>query len=224
MAKTLTLYQTTIGKKVAMALSGIVLIGFVLVHLLGNLQVYMGPEQLNAYGKFLHSKPALIWAFRLIMLAAVLVHVVSAVSLVIQGYQARPRGYVREKAVASTYASRTMKWGGLLLVMFVIYHLLHFTVGTVHPTAANFDSTQVYANFIIGFQSPIVSGFYIIAMCFLALHLYHGIWSLFQTLGLSNERRSQRLRQVAAAITAVVFLGNVSFPISVLAGFLRLQQ
>lgn len=224
MAKALTLYQTTIGKKVAMAVSGIMLIGFVFIHLLGNLQVYLGPEQINGYAKFLHSKPALVWGARLVLLAAVLVHIVSAVSLVIQASQARPRGYVKQKAISSTYASRTMKWGGLLLVVFIVYHLLHLTVGTAHPTAAHFDSTNAYANLIVGFQSPLVSGFYMVAMCFLAMHLYHGIWSLFQTLGLSNERRSLQLRKLAAGLTAIVFVGNMSFPISVLAGFLRLQQ
>jgi succinate dehydrogenase / fumarate reductase cytochrome b subunit len=216
-AQALRITQTTIGKKVVMAASGLILTGFVLVHMLGNLQIYLGREQLNAYAKALHEMPALVWAARIVLLLAVGAHLVSALLLVKQNMQARPRHYLRKDHVAATYASRTMRYGGLLLVFFIVYHLLHLTTGTVH---AKFVEHDVYSNMVVAFQNPAVCLFYGLANVLLAFHLSHGVWSLFQTLGLNNRRFDTKLRLLARLVAAVILVGNLSFPITIYFGLI----
>ncbi len=203
-----------------MALTGIVLFGFVVGHMLGNLQVYLGPEAMNAYAVFLRAllHGAGLWIARGVLLLAVILHVWAAVSLTLESRRARPQGYRVEKHRASTYASRTMIWSGPLLALFIGYHLAHLTFGTVHP---EFVEGDVYHNFISGFSRWPVSLLYIAAMLALGLHLYHGIWSMLQTLGLSHPRWNPLRMAFATGITALVVIGNVSFPVAVLAGWLR---
>ncbi len=212
--------DSTIGRKVIMAVTGAILFGFVLVHMVGNLQVYLGPEAINHYGVFLREflHGAGIWIARAVLLAAVVLHIWSATSLTLTSRRARPEGYRLEKWKESTYASRTMRWGGVILLLFIVYHLLHFTTGTVHQS---FIEGDVYHNFVAGFKVVPVSLFYIFAMLALGLHLRHGVWSMFQTLGVSHPRYI-RLAHIAAWIfAAIIVIGNISFPLAVLAGIVR---
>jgi len=212
---------STIGRKAVMATTGLVLFGFILVHLAGNLTLYIGPEAINAYGAFLRSfvHGAGLWIARAVLLTCAVLHVWSATSLTLDSWAARPKGYKRWTAKDSTYASRTMRWGGLILFFFIIFHILHFTLGTVHP---DFVPGDVYHNVVAGFRVWPVSAFYIVSMVLLALHLDHGVWSMCQTLGWTSHPRYKRwARGAALAFALVVGIGNCSFPIAVLAGWVR---
>jgi len=211
---------SSIGRKVVMAVTGAILFGFVLAHMIGNLQVYLGPEALNHYGVFLRQMlhGTGLWIARAVLLAAVSLHIWSATSLTLESRRARPEGYREQKWKESTYASRTMRWGGVILLLFVIYHLLHFTIGTAHP---DFIEGDVYHNFVTGFQSVPVSLVYIFAMLALGLHLRHGVWSMFQTLGVSHPRYMRWAHTGAWIFAAIIVIGNISFPLAVLAGVVR---
>jgi succinate dehydrogenase / fumarate reductase, cytochrome b subunit len=211
-------FQSSIGKKVVMAVTGLILFGFVVVHMIGNLQVFAGPELLDVYGEKLREMPPLLWGARLVLLVSVALHIWSATSLTRMNRAARPEGYRQLKSHESTYASRTMRWSGVILALFIVYHLMHFTWGNAHP---DFRPGQVGHNFIVGFQNPIVSAVYIVAMLLLGLHMYHGVWSMLQTLGLSHPRYNHLRHAFATFITVVVVGGNLSFPIAVLAGVIR---
>jgi succinate dehydrogenase / fumarate reductase cytochrome b subunit len=210
--------SSSIGKKVVMAVTGAALFGFVLAHMAGNLLAYKGPEALNAYAEGLRRFPALLWGARLGLLAAAALHVWAATSLTLRNWAARPVAYRRRRSLASTYASRTMVWSGPILLLFVVYHLLHFTTGTVHH---DFVPGDVYRNFVTGFRVPWVSGFYVAAMLALGLHLYHGAWSMLQTLGLSHPRYNAWRDGLCALVTALIVAVNISFPVAVLLGIIR---
>jgi succinate dehydrogenase / fumarate reductase cytochrome b subunit len=203
-----------------MAVTGVILVGFVLGHMIGNLQVYLGPEALNHYGVLLRSllHGAGLWVVRAIMLTAVILHIWAATSLTRESRRARPVGYREQQWKESTYASRTMRWSGVIILLFVIYHLMHFTTGTAHP---NFIEGDIYHNFVTGFQSVPVSLVYIFAMIALGLHLRHGVWSMFQTLGVSHPRYIALAHAAAWLIALLVIVGNVSFPVTVLAGIVK---
>ena len=211
---------STIGRKVIMAVTGAILFGFVLAHMLGNLQVYLGPEAMNNYAVFLRQvlHGTGLWIARVVLLVAVVLHIWSAASLTLTSRRARPEGYRKEKWKESTYASRTMRWGGVILLLFVIYHLLHFTTGTLHQS---FIEGDVYHNFVAGFRNVWVSAFYIFAMLALGLHLRHGLWSMCQTLGVSHPRYIRMAHVGAWIFAAIVVIGNISFPLAVLAGIVR---
>ncbi len=212
------LLVTTIARKVIMALTGVVLTGFVLIHMIGNLLLYQGPEALNHYGELLQSKPPLVWTARLVLLACVALHIWAATTLTLANWAARPVGYRKTFHEASTYASRTMRWGGPLLALFIVYHLLHFTVGSVHP---DFVRGDVYHNVVIGFQNPLVAFFYVLSMVALSLHLFHGVESMLQTMGLSHPKYNGLRKVIGVAYAAVVTVGNLSFPLSVFFGLVR---
>lgn len=219
----LDLYRSPMAKKVVMAVTGFLLFGFVLVHMLGNLKLYAGPESLNSYAAFLREvgyplvpKEGVLWIARFGLLAAVGLHILSAWQLTQINRQARPKGYVHaQRHQNSTYASRTMRWGGVIILLFVVYHLLHFTTGTVHP---DFEHGAVYSNVVTGFQNPLASAFYIVANIALGFHLYHGLWSLFQTIGWNGERFNRFRKAFALAFALVVAGFNISFPLAVLSG------
>jgi succinate dehydrogenase / fumarate reductase cytochrome b subunit len=222
MVTALTFYRTSIGKKVVMALTGVILVGFVIVHMLGNLKVFQGPDKINEYGIFLREvgAPVLsheqgLWLVRIVLLASVVLHIVAAYQLTRQDLASRPVRYARHGMVQATYASRTMRWGGVIILLFVIYHLLHFTTGTAHPS---FRPGDVYHNLVAGFQVWYVSAFYIAAMVALGLHLYHGTWSMFQTLGLNNSRWNGLWKWVAIIVALAVAGGNILLPVAVLTG------
>jgi succinate dehydrogenase / fumarate reductase cytochrome b subunit len=208
------LLRSSIGQKLVMAVTGLILLGFVLAHMAGNLQVYLGPGHLDAYGAALRRVPALLWGMRATLLLAVVLHAWAAWATTRASHAARPVAYRQRKNVAG-YASHTMRWGGVTLALFVVYHLLHFTTGHAHP---QFVEGAVHHNFVSGFRNPYVSGVYVLAMVALGLHLWHGAWSMLQTLGLSHPRYDALRRTFASVFTAVVVLGNLSFPLAVLAG------
>jgi succinate dehydrogenase / fumarate reductase cytochrome b subunit len=211
---------STIGKKVVMAVSGVILVGFVVAHMIGNLQAYMGPEAMNSYAEWLRTlmHGAALWIVRIVLLVSVIAHIWAATALTAENRRARPIGYRRTHRERSTYASRTMVWSGPILLLFIIYHLLHFTFGTVHPS---FVPGDAYHNFVEGFRVVPVSAFYVLAMLALGIHLYHGIWSMLQTVGLSHPRYNHWRHGLAGLITAVVVVANISFPLAVLAGVIQ---
>jgi len=211
-------YTSTIGKKAVMAVSGFILFVFVLGHLIGNLQIYEGPEKLNHYAVVLRSMPALLWLVRLVLLMMVVLHVWSSVQLALRNFDARPTGYVQKKATQSSYASRTMYWSGPIILAFVIYHLLDFTLGTLNP---HYQEGNVYANVVASFRVIPVAAFYILAMLLLGMHLYHGLWSMFQSLGLSHPRYTPVVKRAAAVAAVLIAAGNISIPVSVLAGLVK---
>ena len=211
-----------------MAVTGFILVGFVIGHMLGNLKVFQGEEKFNAYAVWLREvgSPAVghaqfLWLARLILVSATVLHVVAAVQLTQTSYSARPVSYGRWEAVQATYASRTMRWGGVVITLFVIYHLLHFTFGAVGYPPGQYRPMSVYRNVVIGFSVWYVSAFYIAAMAALGLHMYHGVWSMLQTLGLNNARANRLYRALATVSSLTVVLGNISVPVAVLTGMVR---
>ena len=213
-------WQTTVGKKAVMAVTGFILFGFIVGHLLGNLQIFLPPEKINHYSATLKSLPALLWGARITLLIAVTLHIWSSFQLWLLQRAARPVGYVKKANVNSTYASRTMIWSGPIILAFLIFHLLHFTFGAVHP-GGPFDEHNVYNNVVTGFQVWPVSLFYIIAMIMLCYHLYHGLWSMFQSLGFSHPVYTPWLQRFAKLFAILIAAGNISIPVAVLAGFLK---
>jgi succinate dehydrogenase / fumarate reductase cytochrome b subunit len=221
-------WDSTVGKKAVMAVSGLVLVGYVIGHMLGNMKIYQGEPHYNAYALWLREigSPAfnyehLLWAVRVVLLVSFAAHIVAAVQLARLSRAARPIGYAMKEPLASTYASRTMRWGGVILALFVVYHVLHLTFGAVGYAPGEYVPLSVYRNVVIGFSVWYVSAFYVAAMIALGLHLYHGVWSMFQTLGTSGFAVDRFYRGVALAVTLAVVLGNISVPLAVLTGLVR---
>ena len=213
-------WGSTNGKKVVMAVTGAILFLFVIGHMAGNLQIFEGAAKLNAYGHFLHSIGELLWPVRIVLLLAVALHITATVQLALLKKKARPVGYSRKEAIASSYASRTMYWSGPIVLAFVIFHLLQFTAGYIHPES-QFIEGDVYHNVVAGFQVWWVSIWYIFAVSLLGLHLRHGIWSMFQSLGFNHPRHTPILKSAAIVIAVVIVLGYISIPISVLLGIVK---
>jgi succinate dehydrogenase / fumarate reductase cytochrome b subunit len=217
---------STIGLKVVMALSGLALFGFVIGHLLGNLQVFLGAEVFNAYAEALQSNKALIWTARIGLLGMVLAHMGSAAKLVMRSSAARPVGYkAKRKFLSGRYAVHTMRYGGVVLLAFIVYHLLHLTAGVAHPDFTHCVpaghgkvACDAYHNLTVGLSNPGVAAFYIVAQVALGLHLAHGVWSLARTLGLSNPRYDGLVRSGAMAFGGLITVGNCSIAIACLAG------
>jgi len=219
-----TIYRSTVGKKVLMGVSGLILFGFVLSHMAGNLKILQGAEAINGYAVFLRElgypavpKYGVLWLARVVLLAAVGVHAVAAFQLWSRSRAARPAGYRKERDLSFTYASRTMRWGGVIVLLFIVYHILHFTTGQAHP---DFVYGDVYRNFVVAFSNPLVLGVYLVAQAALCLHLYHGLWSATQTLGVNHPRYNHYRRPIATALALVVFVGFVIPPIAVALGLL----
>jgi succinate dehydrogenase / fumarate reductase cytochrome b subunit len=217
MTRALTFYGSSIGKKVVMAITGLILVGFVIGHMLGNLQVFIGATRMNEYAAMLKANAALLWGVRLVLLVAVIAHIVAALQLTRMSQRSRPEGYHYKDVIQADYAARTMRWSGPIIAVFVVYHLLHFTTGTVHP---QFEAHDVYRNVIVGFRVWPVTLFYVIAMLALAFHLWHGIWSMFQTLGLINPKSDKMIHRIAAIATLALAVGFISVPMAVLAGLI----
>ena len=220
-----TFYRSAIGKKAVMAVTGVFLFGWILAHMLGNMKLYLGPEHLNEYAHWLRimGGPALpessaLWIVRVLLIVAVWFHIQAATQLTLMNRRARPLAYTNRDYVTASYASRTMRWSGVIILLFVIYHLLHLTTGTLHQ---NFVKDDPYHNVVSGFQVWWVSAVYIIANLALGLHLYHGLWSMFNSLGLNHEKFNRWRRMFASAFALVITLGNISFPIAVLIGVVR---
>ncbi|MEM6456533.1 MAG: succinate dehydrogenase cytochrome b subunit [Acidobacteriota bacterium] len=227
MAWLFAFYRSQLGKKAIMAVTGFMLFGFVLGHMIGNLKLYQGAEKLNDYAEFLRNLGApvfgpyeALWIARIGLLAAVGLHILMAYQLTQLNRRARPQAYAKKVPQKSTYASRTMRWGGIIIVLFIVYHLLHFTTGTVHSDFIKYD---VYHNVVTGFQNPLISAFYIVANLALGFHLYHGLWSMVHSLGLSGPRVDPLREKAAVAFAVIITAANISFPVSVLTGIVTLS-
>jgi succinate dehydrogenase / fumarate reductase cytochrome b subunit len=228
MRRVLNIYRSTVGKKVLMAVSGVIFTVFVLGHMYGNLKAFFGPETFNHYAEFLREMGAplfmhgqLLWLFRIALLLAVLIHVVPAIQLWWLGRTARPVKYARKlDTLETTFAARTMIWGGILIGVFVFLHILHLTTGNLHP---EFVPGDAYNNLVVGFRWVPIPILYIVVMAAICLHLYHGVWSALQTLGINHPRYNKYRRPLAVVVAAVVFVGFISVPVGVLAGILTLN-
>ena len=210
------------------AATGLVLILFVIGHLLGNLQIFLGPEWINSYAEHLHNLGPILWAIRTFLIAVVVAHIYYTIQLAIENRRARPGRYRRKDIVKATVASRSMVLSGLIVLTFIVYHLLHFTFRTADPRFAALppDSSgrsDVYSMMVLGFSNPLVSGFYVLGLFLLALHLSHGASSFFQSLGLSNHRLAPRLARGAQIFAWLLFLGYTSIPTAVLLGLVKLH-
>jgi succinate dehydrogenase / fumarate reductase cytochrome b subunit len=216
-------WRSAVGKKWVMAVSGIVLLLFVLGHMVGNLKVFLGAVHLNEYAEWLRTlgEPALprtvlLWGIRTGLIAAFVLHIVAAYQLTMMNRRARPIGYQAPRDyVAANFASRTMRWSGIIVALFLVFHLLDLTWGTANP---NFVRGDVYDNVFNSFERVPVAIFYIIANIALAFHIFHGAWSMFQSLGLNNPRWNQWRRSFAIAFALVIGIGNVSMPLLIVTG------
>jgi succinate dehydrogenase / fumarate reductase cytochrome b subunit len=213
------LWNLAIGKKIVMAVTGLIWVAYLITHVLANLLVFQGPNKINAYSAFLHGTGGALWAARLVLIAALIFHLVAAIQLADRRYEARPVGYAggREPQV-STWASRSIRWGGAIILLFLVFHLLHFTIGTAHPS---FIEGDPYHNVATGFRSLPIVILYVVAMGAVGLHLYHGIWSSGRSLGMSPPSPQPLRRTIALVLALVVWLGFTVIPIAVYAGVVR---
>ncbi len=215
MNRILSLWQTAIGKKIAMAVSGFLLVLFLISHMISNVTVLWEPQHLDDYGAFLRSFGLLLWVARLGLLALAVLHVTAAWQLTRMAREARPAAYSRRETQVASYASRTMRWGGVLILVFLVYHILHFTTGTLHP---DFHHGEVGRNLIVGLNVTPVALFYALAMVALGLHFWHGIWSVFATLGATHPAWQGTRRAVAVVLTLLVAGGLILIPLAALFG------
>ena len=219
------LYRSALGKKYVMAITGLIFMGYVLAHMLGNLKLYQGAEEFNTYADFLRRllypimpESATLNLMRVVLVVALVLHVVAAAQLTAMNRKARPERYRSKRDfVAADFAARTMRWTGVIVLLFVIYHLADFTWGWVNPAP---EGASIYERVVASFQVPAISAFYLVANLALGVHLYHGVWSLFQSMGWVSRRFNHWRRMLAVGFTVVVIGGNLSFPIAVLTGII----
>ncbi len=208
-----------------MAITGLLLFIFVIVHMVGNLQIYLGPEKINAYARFLKSNPVILWGARFGLLGIAVLHVVTALQLALANRRARGVAYAGSKPIASTFAQRTIVMSGLIILAFILFHLAHFTLGWVDPQYLHFEDAagrhDVYRMMVTGFSNPIVSIFYLVSMGLLLMHLSHGVSSIFQSLGLRSKKTFGFFDKLAKLSASAIFLGNCSIPLAILAGLVK---
>ena len=216
----LRLVTSSLGKKFLVAITGVGLFLFVIGHLVGNLQIFLGPESINRYGHFLQTTPEILWPARVGLLAFVIIHIWTSIALTLENRAARATPYEVKEVVAASLASRTMIWSGLIILAFVLFHLAHYTLLIVHPEFRDLHDANgwhdIYQMMILGFSNGWVSGFYILAIGLLCIHLSHGVGAMFQTLGLKNEAYALIIDRCAVVIAVVIFLGYISIPLAVL--------
>lgn len=217
MDKALGFYESTLGKKVLMAITGIILFLYLVGHMLGNLQIFLDPAQIDKYAQFLHASAAFLWSVRLILLFCLGVHIFAAFQVWWRSRTARPVKYKVFNPPGVDYAAKTMVWSGPIIAAFVVYHLLHLTVGSIHPDYVHLGA---YNNVIKGFQQTPVAIAYVIALLLLGFHLYHGLWSLFQTMGADHARYRMWRRPLAVLLTVIIIGGFIAVPVSVMTGVL----
>ena len=211
-------YDSTIGKKAVMAVTGLILFGYLVVHMLGNLQFFIGKETMDHYAEMLHGNPALLWTARTVLLVSVVLHIWAWIQLAALKREARPVGYVKRANVQASLGSRTMWLSGPIIAAFVIFHLLHLTTGTIHP---HFVELHPFENLVTGFLVVPFALIYIAAMVFIGFHLSHGIWSMFQSMGLSHPRYTPAIKKFASIFSWILTAGFISVPLAVLTGLVR---
>ncbi|GIV72463.1 MULTISPECIES: succinate dehydrogenase cytochrome b subunit [Caldilinea] len=216
--------RSSIAKKAVMAITGAVWIGFLILHMWGNLHIFQGQEKFNHYAEFLRtvgepvfSYAQLLWIFRIILIVSIVAHMWAAWELYQQARQARSTSYAVKRVVQANYASRFMRIGGVVIILFILFHLAHYTWGWVTP----FDRHDPYTNVIVGFSNPVIVLFYLAALAALSLHLFHGVWSMFQTLGLNSRRFDGFFRGLAIFLALAIPIGFATVPLSVLFGILK---
>ena len=222
-------YRSSVGKKIIVAITGIILILFVIGHLLGNLQIFIGPDWINGYSQHLHDLGPLLWLIRLFLLATVIIHIYVTIQLAIENRRARPEPYMDKRYVKATFASRHMVMSGLIVLAFIAYHLAHFTFRKTDPRFALLKPDplghyDVYSMMVYGFQNYFVSGFYMLGLFLLALHLSHGSSSFFQSLGLNDKKMTPRLAVGARVFAWLLFVGYTSIPVAILLGLIKPSQ
>jgi succinate dehydrogenase / fumarate reductase cytochrome b subunit len=216
--------RSNIGLKVLMAVTGVVMFGYLIGHVTGNMLIFKGPAAINAYSQFLHESKGLLWGTRVLLLAAVVVHLWATIRFVGLRNEARPVAYDVKVPHGSTWAARTMFWSGPVIALFIVYHILHLTTGTVHPSFhANPEThhVDVYQNLVEGFQRPLASGLYIVAMLAIGLHLSHGLWSMLQTVGVNRPNWEPTLKKLAVFAAVVICGGFIAVPVAVLLGLVK---
>lgn len=220
--------RSSVGSKLLVGVTGLGLSLFVLAHMLGNLQIYLGPDAINSYAEKLQHTPELLWTARLGLLFFFLAHIVTSIRLKMLSRAARPTPYVVQHREEASFASVTMVYTGLMVLFFLLYHLSHFTMGWVQSAAyEQFDAQHrhdVYAMMVKSFQNPLVSGLYILAMVFLWLHMSHGVSSAFQSLGVTRPRWETAIHRLGLTVTWIVVVGNISIPLSILCGLIKLPR
>jgi succinate dehydrogenase / fumarate reductase cytochrome b subunit len=219
MTRVLSFWRTTVGKKIVMAVTGVILIAFLVGHVAGNLLLFRGAGPLDEYSAFLKREFFALWAVRAMLLASVVLHVVATTQLTILARAARRQRYARLEPQAATFASRTMRVGGVVIALFIVFHLLHLTTGAIRP--APFAETRVYNNVVGGFQVWWVTAIYVVAMIAIGLHLFHGGWSFLRTLGLSRPSAAPLHRPLAAALAIAIWAGFTSIPLAIFFGLVR---
>jgi succinate dehydrogenase / fumarate reductase cytochrome b subunit len=212
-------YRAAIGKKIVMGVTGLIGIGFVILHMAGNLLAFRGQEAINAYAHFLASTGELLWLLRIVLIVAVILHVVAAYQLTMQNRAARPVGYVNREAQVTTWAARTMRWGGVLLLVFIVLHIMHFTNPGWRPEGV-FDKADVYTNIVMSFRIWWITLFYVASMIALGLHLYHGVWSSVRSIGAAQPTQRPMHRTVALVLSLVLWLGFTAVPVAVFVGLI----
>ncbi|MFD4989753.1 succinate dehydrogenase [Streptomyces sp. NPDC058374] len=218
-----TLWDSSVGKKTVMAVSGLVMLLYLVVHMLGNLKIFFGPGEFNGYAAWLRSmgEPFLhhewaLWIVRVVLLAAVVLHAVAAAQLSRRDIKARPVKYVHKRPPRASYATRTMRWGGIILGLFIVWHILDLTTGTVH--AGDFQHGQAYQNVVGTFSTWYGNAIYIVSMVALGLHIQHGFWSAAQSLGAGSRSRDRLLKATANILALVLTLGFIAVPVAVMTG------
>jgi succinate dehydrogenase / fumarate reductase cytochrome b subunit len=222
-------YRSSVGKKMIVAVTGVILIVFVIGHLLGNLQIFLSPDWINGYSQHLHDLGPLLWAIRVFLLAAVVIHIYVTIQLAIENRRARPEAYVEREYIKATVASRHMLMSGLIVLAFIIFHLAHFTVRVTDRRFALLKADplghyDVYSMMVYGFQNYYVSAFYVLGLFLLALHLSHGSSSFFQSLGLNDRKLTPRLALGGRVLAWLLFIGYTSIPVAILLGLVKPSQ
>jgi succinate dehydrogenase / fumarate reductase cytochrome b subunit len=222
-------YRSSVGKKMIVAITGIILILFVIGHLLGNLQIFLGPDWINGYSQHLRDLGPLLWAIRIFLFAAVSIHIYATIQLAIENRRARPEPYVDRNYVKASWASRHMVVSGIVVLAFIIFHLLHFTARKFNPQFPllkldPLNRYDVYSMMVYGFENVYVSIFYVIGLFLLTLHLTHGSSSFFQSLGLNDRKLTPRLALGGRIFAWLLFTGYTSIPIAVLLGLIKPAQ
>ncbi len=213
------LWASSVVKKAVMAVTGLILVAYLITHVLANLLVFQGPARINAYSAFLHGTGGALWLARGVLIVAVVLHIVAATELTLRRQAARPVGYAAgRKAQVASLASRTIRWGGALILVFLVYHILHFTIGTAHP---DFVEGDPYHNVVAGFHNRLVVLFYMVALAAVGLHLYHGLWSSGRSLGMSPPSPHPLRRTLALALAGFIWLGFSVIPLAVWLGMVR---
>lgn len=219
------MWNSTVSLKIIVALTGVILLLFVVGHMIGNLQVFLGPEVFNAYGEKLRMFPALLWVVRAVIALTAILHIVVTIRLTLLNNAARPIDYAQKRAVRATLASRTMVYSGLMLLAFVVYHLAHYTWKITNPQYQTMldagGHPDIHAMVVAGFSNPLISVSYVVAMILLGFHLSHGIASVFQTAGWASTHTLPKIEKAATVITIILVLGYISIPISILLGVVR---